>query len=74
MWQNSVSLGPAVDAWLAALRTQGLSDRRVQELAGLLGNAMGDSEPQNVAEARALRRFERWHGGQQRRGQTGVAG
>lgn len=54
------ALGHQVDAWLAALRTQGLSDRRVRELAGLLGKAMGEGGPGNAAEARVLRRFEGW--------------
>ena len=54
------ALGCAVDAWLATLRAQGLSDRRIRELAGLLGSAMGDSGPQNSPEERVLRRFEAW--------------
>lgn len=54
------TLGRSVDAWLAELRAQGLSGQRVQELAGLLGNAMGDSGPQNATEERVLRRFDTW--------------
>lgn len=59
-WQDDEAVGHAVDAWLTALRTQGLSDRRIRELAGLLGNAMGDSGPHNATEERVLRRFEAW--------------
>jgi hypothetical protein len=54
------TLGQAVDAWLTALRRQGLSNRRLRQLAGLLGNAMADSGPQDTAEERVLRRFEAW--------------
>ncbi|NMP23984.1 hypothetical protein [Sulfobacillus harzensis] len=53
-------LGREVDAWLAALRAQGVSERRMRELAGLLGNAMADSGPHDTAEERVLRRFEAW--------------
>jgi len=51
-------LGYAVDAWLASLHAQGLSERRVRELAGLLGQAMSAEGPRNAAEERVLRRFE----------------
>ena len=54
------TLGQAVDAWLTSLRTQGLSDRLLRQLAGLLGNAMSGSGPQSATEARVLRRFEQW--------------
>ena len=54
------ALGHTVDAWLTQLRVQGLSGQRLQALAGLLGNAMGESGPQNAAEERVLRRFDTW--------------
>jgi len=53
-------LGPLVDTWLSALRSQGLSTRRIGELAGLLGQAMGAEGPKTPAQERALRRFEAW--------------
>lgn len=53
-------LGQTVDAWLASLRAQGLSGRRLGELASLLGQAMGASGPQNTQEERVVRRFEKW--------------
>ena len=53
-------LGQWVDAWLTALRAQDLSDRRVRELARLLGQAMSDSRPRNATESRVLQRFEAW--------------
>lgn len=37
------ALGYVVDAWLTALRSQGLSDRRIRELAGPLGATMSRS-------------------------------
>lgn len=49
-----------VDAWLASLRAQGLSDRPIRQLAGLLGTVMGTSGPRNVVEERVLRRLETW--------------
>ncbi|NMP24310.1 hypothetical protein [Sulfobacillus harzensis] len=54
------ALGHAVDAWLTALRAQGLSDRRVRVLAGSLGDAMSTGGPRGAEEARVLRRFEAW--------------
>lgn len=54
------TLGRQVDAWLVTLRAQGLSARRIWELAGLLGQAMSARGPQNAAEAHALQRFEAW--------------
>ena len=53
-------LGHAVDGWLATLRAQSLSDRRIRELTGLLGQAMSGSGPRNAAEERVLRRFDAW--------------
>jgi hypothetical protein len=53
-------LGQWVDAWLTGLRAQGLSERRLRELAGLLGQAMSAEGPQTPAQARVLRRFEAW--------------
>ncbi len=53
-------LGQWVDAWLTALRAQGLSERRIGELAMLLGQAISAEGPQNSVEARVLRRFEVW--------------
>lgn len=40
---NDEQLGRVVDAWLKALRAQGLSDWRVRELAGMLGTTMSRS-------------------------------
>lgn len=54
------ALGCAVDAWLTALRAQGLSERRARELAGLLGQAMSAEGPRDTAESRVLQRFEAW--------------
>ncbi len=53
-------LGHQVDALLLSLRTQGLSERRIGELAGLLGNAMNGNGPRTREEASVLQRFEAW--------------
>ncbi len=58
--ENEEALGLAVDAWLMALRRQGLSNRRRAELARLLGRAMRDAGPQTPNEMRVLRRFMEW--------------
>lgn len=55
------TLGQAVDAWLTALRAGGdLSERRLAELAGLLGEAMSEVGPRSADAGRVLRRFEAW--------------
>ena len=54
------TLGRAIDAWLSALRAQGLSARRIGELAGLLGEAMSEAVPKTPTQVRVLRRFEAW--------------
>ena len=53
-------LGHQVDAWLSALRAQGLSERRIGELAGLLGEAMSESGPKTREQQRTLHQFEGW--------------
>jgi hypothetical protein len=53
-------LGHAVDAWLATLRARGLSERRLGELARLLGEAMSENEQKSLEQARVLKRFKGW--------------
>ncbi len=57
------ALGHAVDAWLASLRAQGLSVRRLRDLAGLLGQAMRPNADHTREEMRVLARFATWWGG-----------
>lgn len=57
---DEASLGRAVDAWLTALRTQGLSSRRLQRIASLLGEAMSLEGPQTPTQVRVLQQFETW--------------
>ena len=54
-------LGYQVDAWLSALRTQGISERRIGQLAGLLGEAISGRGPKSKEQECVLRRFEGWH-------------
>ena len=54
-------LGYQVDAWLSALRARGLSERRIGELAGLLGEAMSEGGAKTKEQECVLRRFEGWH-------------
>lgn len=56
-------LGHTVDAWLTALRNNGLSDRRVGQLARLLGEAMSEGGPRSPEQERVLRRFDAWRNG-----------
>lgn len=58
-WDDE-ALGHAVDAWLGCLRQDGLSDRRILDLARLLGQAMSEPHDGPAAEAAALARFETW--------------
>ncbi len=53
-------LGHQVDAWLTALRAQGVSAKRLGELARLLGEATRDSGPRTLAQQLALQRFDDW--------------
>ena len=55
------TLGRTVDAWLTALRAQELSERRIGELAALLGAAMSEGGPKTKEQERALQQFEGWH-------------
>ncbi|NMP23742.1 hypothetical protein [Sulfobacillus harzensis] len=54
------TLGQAVDAWLTALRAQGLSERRMLQLAVLLGEAMSGAGPKTPAQAEAQEQFLQW--------------
>ena len=54
-------LGYQVDAWLSSLRAQGLSERRIGQLAGLLGEAMSEGGPKSKEQERALQQFETWY-------------
>lgn len=49
------ALGRAVDAWLTAFRAHGMSGRRLDQVAGLRGDAMGDDGPQTAEQLRCWR-------------------
>lgn len=57
---NEEQLGHQVDAWLSALRARGLSERRIGQLARLLGEATSESGPKTKEQEHALRQFEGW--------------
>lgn len=57
---NDETLGHAVDAWLVRLRAHGLSDRRLRDWAGLLGQALRPIDDHAREELRMLARFAPW--------------
>lgn len=60
-YMDEEQLGFQVDAWLTFLRAQGLSDdRRRDELARLLDEAMSESGPTTPEQERVLKRFDAW--------------